>query len=86
VEISDYIAKDNLRAAQEFVRKIRSRCDLLRRTPLMAPAHEEFGQNARAFTYRSYMVIYRYDSENDRVDVLRFWHGRRQPPDIGQLE
>jgi plasmid stabilization system protein ParE len=33
--IGDYIAKDNPRAAPEFIRKIRSKCALLQITPWM---------------------------------------------------
>lgn len=83
--IGDYIARDNPRAAREFTRKMRSRCFLLRTTPRMGRARDDFGQEIRSLTYGSYLVFYRYREDLDRVDILRFWHGRRLPPNVSEL-
>ena len=35
--------------------------------------------------YRTYLVFYLYREHLDRVDVLRFWHTSRLPPDLSDL-
>jgi len=83
--VGDYIAQDNPRAAREFIRKMRSRCLLLRTTPWMGRTRDDLGEEIRSLTYGSYLVFYRYRPDLDRVDILRFWHGRRLPPDLSEL-
>ncbi|MGA3308311.1 MAG: type II toxin-antitoxin system RelE/ParE family toxin [Xanthobacteraceae bacterium] len=83
--IGDYIARDNPRAAREFIRKMRSRCFLLRTAPWMGRTRDDFGEDIRSLTYGSYLIFYRYREDLDHVDILRFWHGRRLPPDVSEL-
>jgi toxin ParE1/3/4 len=83
--IGDYIARNNPRAAEKFIRELRAQCSLLKAVPWMGRVRGEFGRNIHSIRYRTYLVFYLYRDHLDRVDVLRFWHTSRLPPDLSDL-
>jgi toxin ParE1/3/4 len=79
-EIGDYIALDNPRAAIAFVEAIRRHCNLLASSPFIGRSRPDIHPAVRAFTHGRYLVFYRLLAAQDRVEILRVWHGRRRPP------
>jgi plasmid stabilization system protein ParE len=35
--------------------------------------------NVRVIVLSPYLIFYRFDEQVDKVEVLRFWHGARDP-------
>ena len=85
LEIGDYIALDDLRAAVKFVEAIRQHCSLLASSPLVGRARPDIHEAVRSFPHGAYIVFYRYDRDQDQAEVLRIWHGRRRPPTKASL-
>jgi len=49
--------------------------------PEMGRVVPEFGRDEiREIVVRSYRVIYRVDAGQERIEVIRFWHGARGVP------
>ncbi len=73
--ITDYIAADNPKRAQTFVREIRGRCRLLGNFPESARRFPELGKDARILPYRNYIILYR--NLPREVSIERVIHGAR---------
>lgn len=72
--IGDFIARDNSKRAQSFVREIRARCAKLAAHPKSAPlvsGRETFG--VRRLVHGDYLAFYRTDA--DAILVIRILHG-----------
>ena len=74
IEIGNFIAKDNLLAAQRFVRRLRERIEVLRVFP-EAGHRIRKRPNVRTLVERPIINV-------DRIKVLRFWHGARGEPKL----
>lgn len=78
--IWDYIASDNMEAADAMVRKIETRLQSYADWPLSGVSREELGAGVRSFSVGNYMVYYR--PMPDGIKLLRVFHGAR---DIDRL-
>lgn len=74
--IKDYISRDSSRYAQLQIERIRSAASRLGRFPKSGRALPEFPDEPwREILTGSYRVIYRIDSQGQRVFVLAVIHG-----------
>ena len=79
-QIAETIAHDNVSAANRFVKELEHVCSLLAITPEMGPLRPKIGRNVRSLGVGSYLIYYRWHAEQERVEILTAWHGRRRPP------
>ena len=78
LEIGFYIAKDNLKSAEETLLLIDQKCRLLLRSPEMGRQREELAAGLRSFPAGSYLIFYRVIQ--DGIEVIRVLHGARDIP------
>jgi len=57
-EIKNYIARDNLAAARNFVQEFRQQCQLLAKFPGMGRSYEELASQLRGFPLGRYIIFY----------------------------
>lgn len=77
-EISDYISRDNPRAAQRVATDLLSRAESLSEMPRRGKAMRGRA-GVRRLVRNPYLIVYRIDEVTRAVMVLRFWHGARSP-------
>ena len=82
--IIEIIATDNPAAAEQFLVRLTRHCSLLMKTPKIGRPRPEVGPGIRSLVQGNYLIFYRYVAEQERVDILRVWHGRRRLPRIGR--
>ncbi|MGT2439878.1 type II toxin-antitoxin system RelE/ParE family toxin [Bradyrhizobium betae] len=76
--IWDYIAADNLRAADTLLARIEATFDMLAETPFAGRDRSELRAELRSFPVGNYLIFYVPTAEG--VEVARVMHGRQ---DIG---
>jgi|SRR5882724_435569 len=81
-EITAYIAADNVEIAERFANRLVDLAESLRRMPRKGRPVKGWPE-VRVIVLSPYLIFYRFESRENRVDVLRFWHGARDP---GTLE
>lgn len=82
-DIVRYIAQHNPDAAARLGYQLITRTEILVNFPEIGRVVPEFKQpNLRELIYRSYRVIYRLNKKEQRIDIVRFWHGARGFPRI----
>ena len=79
-EIWDYIARDNVAAADKSLRRIRERCELVAKQPLSGHIRDELGENVRCFIVGKYVVFYRPFDRG--IEVIRVIHGSRDTQEL----
>jgi toxin ParE1/3/4 len=80
-DIWDYIAHDNIVAADRVVIKIRQEVRKLAEMPGMGHHRPDLPDPAlRAWKVYSYLIV--YNAEKDPLEVVRIIHGMRDIPDI----
>ena len=77
-EIRDYIARDNLRAANNMLDKLFEALETLAKNPELGERREDLGENLRAFVVRPYIIFYHPSA--DGIHVARVIHGSRDFP------
>jgi toxin ParE1/3/4 len=78
-----YIAQHNSDAAARLGFELITRAESLADFPEIGRTVPEFRQpNLREIICRSYRIIYRLQRENERIQIVRFWHGARGFPHI----
>ncbi|MBX9877222.1 MAG: type II toxin-antitoxin system RelE/ParE family toxin [Candidatus Obscuribacterales bacterium] len=80
-EIADFIAKDNLDAAIDFVERLRQRCADLLPFPAVGRKRDEVRRGYRSVTEGKYVIFYRLFHEDELV-IVRIVHGKR---DLGKV-
>lgn len=78
VEIWDYIARDNLRAAEHFISELEKQLDSLERFPgrcALIPETEIFGSQYRHLIYKKYRTVFRISGK--AIYILRVIHSAR---------
>jgi toxin ParE1/3/4 len=80
IEIWNYIAQDNRRAADRMFDLLVQKSRLLAHNPNIGRSREEIGAGVRSTVAGSYLVLYRVHS--DRVEFLRYLHQRRNLSNI----
>jgi toxin ParE1/3/4 len=82
-DIVRYIAQHNSDAAARLGFELITRAESLADFPEIGRTVPEFRQpNLREIICRSYRIIYRLQRENERIQIVRFWHGARGFPHI----
>jgi toxin ParE1/3/4 len=73
--IWDYIAADNMKAADALLVRIEELFDMLARTPLAGRARNELVVKLRSFPVGNYVIF--YIPLPDGIEVVRVMHGRQ---------
>ena len=77
-EIFDYLANvAGTRTAERHFLRIQQTIERLVDWPEATQRRPELGHNVRLAVVAPFVVIYRYESENDVLTILRVLHGRR---------
>ena len=80
-DIVRYIAQHNSDAAARLGYELITRAESVAAFPEIGRVVPEFRQpNLREVICRSYRVIYRLRREEERIDIVRFWHAARGFP------
>ena len=77
----DYIAEDNVAAADRIVERLISAADILDRHPLIGRSGKEPGTRELIVSGTRYILIYRADGR--KVEILRVLHGKQNWPRQG---
>ncbi|UDF04354.1 type II toxin-antitoxin system RelE/ParE family toxin [Asticcacaulis sp. AND118] len=77
LDIWDYVASDNLPAADKVIRDIVGRFEPLATFPKLGRAVPEISTEHYVLLQGSYVIVYRVDEEAGRVLLLRVIHGAR---------
>ncbi len=82
-DIVHYISLDAPERAIEFGLFLISSTRRLEEYPELGRIVPEFGDPLiREIVVRTYRVIYRFDRNAGRVEIVRYWHGARGKPEI----
>ncbi len=73
-EIKAYIARDNPKAAGQYLQLIRQKCKLLASSPGLGTRRDEYC-GLYKFTVRSHLIFYR--PVDGGIEVIRILHGAR---------
>ncbi|HWD91709.1 MAG TPA: type II toxin-antitoxin system RelE/ParE family toxin [Verrucomicrobiae bacterium] len=86
-DIVRYITQHNSDAAARLGFELITRAENLAKFPELGRSVPEFRQpDLREIICRSYRIIYRLNRENQKIQIVRFWHGARGFPHIpGQI-
>lgn len=79
-DIREYVAADNLPAADRQHQALLLSMQRLSEQPSLGRARPELGNDARALVVGEYLIIYRV--EPDRIFVSRVIHGARDIPRV----
>jgi len=75
--IRDYIAKDDRKAAQRFVTRLRDMARMLAGAPAIGRERPELGPDIRSFVVDRYVLFYRPLTGAVVVELVRVLHGAR---------
>lgn len=78
--IWDYIARENVQAADQLLYKVDETLKKIARTPGMGGLQEKYGIGIRAFPVGKYIIFYR--KIDDGIEVIRVLHGARNLDDL----
>lgn len=82
-DIVRYISLDAPERAVEFGQFLVVKIKSLGQFPEMGKVVPEFDDSIiREIVVQSYRVIYRVNHESQKIEVIRFWHGRRGMPEL----
>ena len=82
-DIVRYVAQHNSDAAARLGFELITRAENLADFPEIGRMVPEFRQpNLREIICRSFRIIYRLRRDNQRIEIVRFWHGARGFPHI----
>ncbi len=83
-EIHDYIAKDNIDAAADFIKRLQQRCGELCEMPGMGRKRDDLAAGMRSSTVSDYLVFYRV--LNGILEIAHVLHGRRNLKKVFEQE
>jgi toxin ParE1/3/4 len=82
-DIVRYVARHNSDAAARLGFELVTRAEEVAAFPELGREVPEFHQpNLREVICRSYRIIYRLRRNEERIEIVRFWHGARGFPHI----
>jgi toxin ParE1/3/4 len=76
-----FIAKENPEVAVHFGNELIDRVAILENFPLLGPPYPK-RPGVRKLVSRPYVIFYRVREADNAVDILRYWHGAQQNPDL----
>jgi addiction module RelE/StbE family toxin len=77
-DITAYIAADNVEVAKRFANRLVDLAESLGRMPRKGRPVKGWS-GVRVIVLAPYLIFYRFEPGENRVAVLRFWHGARDP-------
>ena len=75
LDIWEFIASENIEAADKTVRALDDRSLELLHNPELGPARNDVAKGMRHLVMDSYLILYRID--DDDIEVVRYLHGAR---------
>ncbi len=79
-EIWDYIAQDNVNAADRLLEQFGEEFDLLAIHKLIGRQEDRFGRGVRTLPHNAYLIFYL--SDRDPIEIVRVIHSARDIPAI----
>jgi toxin ParE1/3/4 len=77
-QIAEFIAADNPEASEKFANRLVDLAESLRSLPERGrPVKGWLG--VRVIVLSPYLIFYRFERSENQLQVLRFWHGARDP-------
>ncbi len=76
--ISEFIAQDAPRIAEAFCNRLVDLAESLAGMPERGRPVKGW-EEVRVVILSPYLIFYRFDRPGNKVEVLRFWHGARDP-------
>jgi len=77
-EITNFIATDDAQVASKFANRLLDLAESLRRLPERGRRVNRW-KDVRVIVLAPYLIFYRVDARASRIEILRFWHGARDP-------
>jgi addiction module RelE/StbE family toxin len=77
-QITAYIAADNAEVATHFANRLVDLAESLRNMPGKGRPVKGW-PDVRVIVLSPYLIFYRFAKRENQVEVLRFWHGARDP-------
>ena len=84
-EVVRFIAKDDPAAAVRIGNVLIDRVAILENFPLLGSLYPK-RPGVRKLVSRPYIIFYRFRKKDNSVDILRYWHGAQQEPDLRSLD
>jgi toxin ParE1/3/4 len=78
--IADFVARQDLIAAEKLLGRIYERFELLAGNPFLGEMREDLAEHLRQFTVAKYVIFYKPDG--DGVRIMRVIHGHRDIPTV----
>jgi plasmid stabilization system protein ParE len=76
--ITAYIAADDVKVAERFANRLVDLAESLRNMPGKGRPVKGW-PDVRVIVLSPYLIFYRFKEQEEKVEVLRFWHGARDP-------
>ena len=76
--IATFIATNDPQTAAVFANRLVDLAESLRRLPERGRPVKRWA-NVRVIVLAPYLIFYRFEASLNRVEILRFWHGARDP-------
>lgn len=77
-QITAFIATDNAEAAERFANRLVDLTESLRSLPERGRPVKKWA-GVRVLVLAPYLIFYRFERAANAVEILRFWHGARDP-------
>ena len=77
-QITAFIATDNAEVAERFANRLVDLAESLRSMPERGRPVKRW-PGVRVVVLAPYLIFYRFDKPANTVEILRFWHGARDP-------
>jgi len=77
-QITAFIAADNAATAERFANRLVDLAESLRSLPQRGRTVKGWS-GVRVVVLAPYLIFYRFEKAENKVQILRFWHGARDP-------
>jgi plasmid stabilization system protein ParE len=77
-QITAFIAADSAEVAERFANRLVDLAESLRSLPQRGRPVKKW-PGVRVIVLAPYLIFYRFERAENRVEILRFWHGARDP-------
>jgi addiction module RelE/StbE family toxin len=77
-QITVFIAADDAEVAERFANRLVDLAESLRSMPERGRPVRKW-PGVRVIVLSPYLIFYRFEKADNKVEILRFWHGTRDP-------
>jgi len=77
-QITAFIAADNAEVAERFANRLVDLAESLRSLPERGRPVKKW-PGVRVLVLAPYLIFYHFEQAANKVEILRFWHGARDP-------